>query len=74
MNILKTLPRNLESSLRTKPQCVFKGLYRTHLRALGVPANPTQRYVRGETSPREYADVLGTDAMELLRSMAKGKG
>lgn len=24
-----------------------------HLRALGVPANATQRYVRGETSPRK---------------------
>jgi len=31
----------------------WRAEFARHLRALGVPANATQRYVRGETSPRK---------------------
>ncbi len=44
-----------------------------HLRALGVPANATQRYVRGETSPRKSdgiyrANLRGTSTHMLARA------
>jgi type IV secretory pathway VirD2 relaxase len=55
-----------------------------HLRALGVPANATQRYIRGETSPRKsdgiYRASLRAESTHLreraeavARELAKGE-
>jgi hypothetical protein len=62
----------------------WRGEFARHLRALGVPANATQRYVRGETSPRKLDGIYRASrrgdsthmrerAEAIARELAQGK-
>ncbi len=62
----------------------WRAEFARHLRALGVPANATQRYVRGETSPRKLDPVhrasmrgdsshMRERAEAVARELAQGK-
>jgi len=54
----------------------WRSAFAQHLRSLGVPANATQRYVRGETSPRKsdgiYRASLRGESRHMLERAESG--
>jgi len=77
--------RGVRLHIRKETLRRWRAGFARHLRALGVPANATQRYVRGETSPRKsdgvYRASLRGDSTHMreraeavVRDLSRGGG